>query len=126
MGMFAPGGGLSIHFRVSDLLDKLRANLEKHQADYELAVVGYRKAYKAELEDRLQRLEAGELIDPRTELKKPVEYSHKYRLTIQMLEQTTDEIIELDQDQFNQLVNDDWEWKDHFVGTNSAYVALGG
>lgn len=121
MGMFAPGGGLSIHFKVSDLLDKLQANLVLHQAEYKKAIAGYRKTYAAELRDRLNRLEEGELVDPQSELKKPVEYSGKYRLTIQMLEQTTDEIIELDQDQFNQLVNDDWEWKQHFVGTNSRY-----
>jgi len=38
-----------------------------------------------------------------------------------MLELSVEDVIEIDDTTFNQLVLDDWNWKDNFISSNSLY-----
>jgi hypothetical protein len=41
-----------------------------------------------------------------------------------MLELSVEDTIELEEDVFNQLVLDEWTWKNAFVASNSLYKTL--
>lgn len=51
----------------------------------------------------------------------PVSYEENYDRVIAMLEWSTDETIDLDQNEFEQYVRDNWLWKQAFNITASLY-----
>ena len=51
----------------------------------------------------------------------PHSYENSYDKSIRMLELSIDEVIEIDARTFNELVLDDWTWKQTFSTTNSSY-----
>lgn len=51
----------------------------------------------------------------------PVSYENDYSRAIRMLELSVEEVIEVEEDVFNQLVLDEWHWKQHFTMSNSTY-----
>jgi hypothetical protein len=107
----------------SRLLSKLHENLAVHAKIVKEAVVGYiDKACKA-LEERLGQLREGKLVHVAFSLSPPKDYSEVYRSTIQMLQWTTLEEVELGADEFRQLVEDKWDWTDNFLSHNAEYSA---
>ena len=55
---------------------------------------------------------------------KPVSYADSYTRAIRMLELSVDDVIELEQDVFNQLVLDEWNWKRNFILSNATYKSF--
>jgi len=51
----------------------------------------------------------------------PKHYEKEYNRAIRMLELEVEKEIELEEAIFNQLVMDEWQWKDSFIGTNSLF-----
>lgn len=114
-----------------DLLAKLHANLELHKKDYEEAKKGYRKEYIKRLESALTQagvngkdLAVGEPpIHPTSGLNPPESHEDDYLQAIAMLEvRNQDDEIELGWDQFRQFYQDNWDWKDQFIASNSMYT----
>ena len=54
---------------------------------------------------------------------KPHSYEDSYKKAIRMLELSVEDIIEVQEDTFNQLVLDEWHWKHVFSTTNAMYKA---
>ncbi len=53
----------------------------------------------------------------------PVSYENDYARAIRMLELSVEDVIEVEEDVFNQLVLDEWHWKRAFTMSNSTYKA---
>jgi hypothetical protein len=51
----------------------------------------------------------------------PVSYEDSYKRAIRMLELSVDDIIEVEEDVFNQLVLDEWSWKRSFTANSTMY-----
>ena len=51
----------------------------------------------------------------------PVSYENEYVRAIRMLELSVEDVIEVSEDVFNQLVLDEWSWKRGFIGTSMLY-----
>jgi hypothetical protein len=132
--------------RTADLLKAIRENLEKHRQDYAEAFDGYKleatealKACQTTLIGALHELgekvraadrEQGHKPVPLVlssgliqfgSLRPPQDHSSSYEVVIRMLEFETQEVIEVDQDQFECYVMDRWDWKDDFAGLHQNY-----
>ena len=109
-----------------ELLNIVRANKETHVAAFVESVEDY-KALVAKITAANAKLgKTGDL----EEFKKikavpaaPVSYEDSYRRAIRMLELSVEDIIEVEEDIFNQLVLDEWSWKRGFVASTMSYKA---
>lgn len=106
----------------NELLEILRENRDKHEADYKDAYAGYLETCAETLENLLKEFKAGDRetvqwteFPPQTQVK-------DYDRVIRMLELSVDSEIELAADEFANFVQDDWHWKDSWVMSNSAYI----
>jgi hypothetical protein len=130
---------LTVTVEVPVLLKKLRANREKHLKAYETAKKGYLKLLRRELETKLKVLDrqpgtgiikgvhkvngVSEAHLDRIVNQKPVHFLSHYDQAIEMLEFTTDESVTLDSQQYEQYIQDNWNWKPSFTSSNVAYAA---
>ncbi len=103
------------------LLDTLKANLAKHAEIVQEARENYVVQARKALEKRLGQILEGRVVDLAFHLTPPLDHSEVYRGAIQMLEWTTDDFVELQADEFRQLVMDEWNWKGDFFASASAY-----
>jgi len=112
----------AIKVKKTELLEKLKANREAHQAIFDKAQDGYRKMVVEHLELMLAEAKQGKVIRRKVELQEPVNQTKDYDRVISMLSMSQDDIIELNEHDFAQYVLDDWSWKAQFTTTNSRYT----
>ena len=121
---FNQGGGIGrITVDRRFLAQVLRDNREKHHAEFLKAVEGFRAKAVKELNRLADEIRDGKI--PRTlalGLPIPEEHTADYDRAIRMLEIHQGETIELEEDAYSRLVDDDWGWKEAFSGTNAYYV----
>lgn len=113
--------GLTINANVEDVLAKLKQNRENHVKIVAEAREGYVAKARQVLEEKLVQLKEGKVTDFSVYLQPPVNYTSEYDTIITMLELSTDQTISLSASQVRRFVNDDWEWKNEFLGTNAMY-----
>jgi hypothetical protein len=110
-----------------ELLGIVRENATKHVTDYEEAVEDYKSAVLKIAQNNLKLAKSGEL-ESFTKIKSvpqpPQNYATSYTRAIRMLELSVEDVIEVEQDTFNQLVLDEWAWKHNFVATGALYKTL--
>ena len=110
-----------------ELLNIVRANKETHIKDAKEAVEDYKKAVLKLTKENLELAETGDLVSIakfRGMPTKPMSYETAYTRAIRMLELSVDEVIEVVEDVFNQLVLDEWSWKNSFTASNSLYKTI--
>ncbi len=105
------------------LLETLRSNLARHRQIVQEARDGYVKQAREALEKRLEQLRTGELVSLTFTLQPPADYTEVYENSIAMLEWNTAATVELEADEFRQLVRDEWDWTDQFLLSNRRYSA---
>lgn len=108
------------------LLDIVRENKTKHIFEFTEAVEDYKKIVLTVTQANAKLAKTADL----EQFKKmkaipasPVSYEDSYKRAIRMLELSVEEIIEVEEDIFNQLVLDEWSWKRSFTIANSTYKA---
>ena len=114
----------SIKMNRIQLLDIVVENNKKHIKEYLEAVEDYKLLVVATAQANLKLAKTGEL-DKFKGIKSlppiPTSYEDSYRRAIRMLELSVEEIIEVEEDVFNQLVLDEWSWKRSFTASNATY-----
>ena len=109
------------------LLAIVRENLQKHLADYAEAVEDYKAGALKVATANLKIAKTGE-IDKFHQIKglpqRPSSYEKEYNRAIKMLELSIEDTIDVEQDVFNQLVLDEWHWKNQFVAAGALYKSL--
>ena len=113
----------SVKIDKNELLKIVRENKAKHIKEYNDAVKDFQLAVIKTCNENQEVVTAG-----KTEIKnmpvKPSTYEANYNRAIRMLELTVDTVIELGTYEFNQLVLDEWEWKQAFSTSNSSYKSF--
>ena len=137
----------TVTINADKLLNKLQANLKKHKAEYEEAVVGYKQMATQRLKQELTRASALleknfrvlelriDEFDPSEQnntvvlldtvhfkMLVPQDHSKAYEVAIQMASWEENTTIDLLQSQFQCFVMDDWEWKDEFEAVTKRYL----
>lgn len=116
----------SVKINKKELLSIVRENLDKHVKEYNESVEDFKALAIKVASANLKLAKSGDLATiakmesaPRA----PQSYEQNYHRAIRMLELSVDEVIELEEDVFNQLVLDEWTWKHSFVATSAMYKA---
>lgn len=107
-----------------ELLGIVRANKEKHIKEYVEAVEDYKvaavKIAKANLK-LANTADLGAIGRIQAMPSAPVSYEDSYSRAIRMLELSVEDVIDLEETIFNQLVLDEWNWKRTFAVSNALY-----
>lgn len=116
----------AIKMKRLELLKIVQENKTKHIAEFNESVEDYKKLVLQITLANVELAKTAELEEFR-KIKSvptpPQSYEDSYRRAIRMLELSIDEIIEIEEDIFNQLVLDEWSWKRGFVASNSMIKA---
>lgn len=108
------------------LLKTLQNNLKMHRAAVVEASAARRQEILEYFTDTAAHIERDPNYQPKESITfpKPKDNSSDYERAIRMVEMTTDEVIELTEDQFDKLVMDNWGWKQELLRTSSMYAKL--
>lgn len=113
-----------------ELLDIVRANKEKHIADFAEAQEDYKALVLKNATANLKIAKTGDLVafkNLKGAVAAPTSYEDSYQRAIRMLELSVEDVIEIEEDVFNQLVLDEWRWKQSFTVGNTMYKSgIGG
>jgi predicted phage-related endonuclease len=114
----------TITVKKDELLDTLRTNRQRHGDKVAQARAKYREKIIEELDRRLAEAKSGRDIDPGFLHRLPIprDYSQEYDRAVEQLEWEVGETVELDPDDFNRYVRDEWEWHNQFVGSTQVYL----
>ena len=107
----------------TELLEAIKANMAGHRAAFEAAQEVYRERMIAELDTMLADAKAGRSIRRAVSMPEPEDHTNDYASIVKMLEMSVDDVIELDEESFQQFVMDDWYWKSSFAHSTLAYAA---
>jgi hypothetical protein len=117
----------SVNINRQELLGIVQENKKKHVEAFKESVADYKKAALQIAKDNLALVKTGkieEIIKVKSMPPKPASFENEYNRAIRMLELSVDEVIELQQDVFNQLVLDEWHWKQAFVSNSTIYKSF--
>lgn len=117
----------NIEVQKDRLLETLRANMETHRADFELAWEGYRTKAMVNLSELLDAMK-----DPRKarsvnlslNLQRPVDHTADYKRAIEMCDWHEGDTIVVSESEFAEFVQDDWHWKGQFRSSNVMYTGM--
>lgn len=116
----------AIKMKRLELLDIVRKNKEKHITDYDESVNDYKALAIKVAQSNLKLAKTGELEQFKgfkNMPSAPISYEDSYKRAIRMLELSVEDIIEVEEDVFNQLVLDEWQWKRGFIASTMSYKA---
>lgn len=115
----------NIRMDKGELLGIVRQNMEKHVREFKEAQEDYKVAMVNLAKSNLKLAEDGDISRFKKNwlhmLSEPTSYEKTYIRAERMLELSIDTTIELDESTFNQLVLDEWQWKDSFTASNISY-----
>jgi len=117
----------SVKINKGELLQIVRDNQKKHIKEYDESVKDYKKAALKVAKEHVELAKTGDLdqiAKIRAMPQRPTSYEDSYNRAIRMLELSVEDIIELEEDVFNQLVLDEWTWKHNFVASGALYKSI--
>ena len=130
---------LEIDVRVDELLAILRTNRDKHVAEFNAQIIGWRTTLTAAIDEVQAKLEG--VPAPQVDLKlveklktnlyritTPVSNEVDYTRTIGMLEmhQRAGSVsITLESQDYARYVDDEWDWKETFLSNSAMYTTVG-
>jgi len=108
------------------LLEIVRYNLQKHLQEYKEAVENYKLLVLKISKENLKYSKTQDVLKYgfKDYPVPPKSYEKEYNKSIRMLELSVDDIIEINEEIFNQLVLDEWNWKNQFVASSTLYKSL--
>jgi len=116
----------SVQVKKTALLKILKKNLRAHKRKSNEALKIYQEAYIAVMEKNLEiaKKTPAEIV-PINQISLPVVQDHvtDYEKVIGMLELSVDETIELDFQEYNNYVQDEWGWSGGFNSVTMAYTS---
>jgi hypothetical protein len=116
----------SVNMNREELLKIVRENAISHQKQYEEAVADYTALVLKVAQHNLKVAKTGstdEFKNLKAMPSAPTTYKDSYNRAIRMLELSVDDVIQLEEHIFNQLVLDEWDWKRGFVSSTMSYKA---
>ena len=107
-----------------ELLEILKENKKRHIEIYNESFTGYMEKFKKDLEQKLEDLNSGKTKDLGVLFSPPVSHEREYVRAIRMMELHKSSTIELDMDNFNNLVMDEWNWTRNWITGCSDYSVM--
>lgn len=113
----------SVKVKRAEILERIKANRTSHRDLFLKAQEGYRLDMIEELDRMLKDARDGKVIRRHISMPEPQDHTADYDRVIDMLQMSTDEIIEIEAHEFDQYVRDNWVWKIQSDTTNTMYAA---
>lgn len=107
----------------AEALAILKTNRAKHRDIFLEALDGYGKEATKILTQRLEEVKKGSRKQIYISLPEPSDHTKDYDRAIKMLEMNISDTVMLSEQDFNNYVMDDWNWKQQFLQSNSMYSA---
>lgn len=116
----------SVKMNRKELLKIVKDNQKKHVTEYDESVEDYKAAVLKITQANLKAAKTADLnlFKFKTIPSAPTNYEDNYTKAIRMLELSVEDIIEVDEHIFNQLVLDEWGWKQNFTAMAATYKSL--
>ena len=116
----------SIKMNRLELLDIVKENKNKHIKEYIESVEDYKVAALkiTQLNFKMAKTAELEKFKFKSIPSKPTSYEDNYTRAIRMLELSVEEIIDVEEHIFNQLVLDEWGWKQQFSTLTASYKTI--
>lgn len=114
----------AIKMRRLELLGIVVGNKEKHVIEFDESVIDYKALVLQTASDNLALAQTGEekqFARIKSMPPSPRSYEDSYRRAIRMLELSIEDVIEVEEEVFNQLVLDEWNWKNSFTTNSTLY-----
>lgn len=119
----------SVNVNRLELLEKLRANLALHKAEYAQALSEYQQRLIDDLKFAAKKVskvtDPNELKNFRFSVPFPQNHEADYAEVIEMLEMSVDETINLDAESFKAYIKNEWHWQQQFSAAKMAYASVG-
>ena len=114
-----------VRIKKNELREIVMKNRKEHRAIFLAAQQKYRELAIKVLDDQLKKAREGANINIRESLSLvyPQDHTKDYDRALQMLDLEVGEVITLSQDDFANLVQDEWNWTRSWAISNSAYVS---
>lgn len=100
-----------------ELLAVVQKNRDNHRAEFEKALAEYKEALTTYLNEKIEEVKAGRLVEHYIKLPQPEDHTDDYDQVLEMLAMSVDNEIELDYSDFARYVRDDWGWKGQFMAS---------
>ena len=120
--MFGSGKQIEMKFKVSELVRIIKANWQQHALDYDKAMILFRTEYLERMDAIKADAEKTGTYRQNVGVREPVSFEQDYKRAVEMLELSCDEEITLDEQTYDRLVNDNWEWKHEFTNNTMMYL----
>jgi hypothetical protein len=117
----------SVRLEREELLNIVSENKQKHIVDFKESLADYKKAVVKICKENSELARSGDLgkiRQIRSMPSAPVSYEDSYTRAARMLELSIDDVVELDETTFNQLVLDEWTWKNQFTTSSTFYKTV--
>ena len=116
----------SVKLNRLELLGIVIANKEKHILEFEESIEDFKAVVIKLTKENLKLAKSGDL-NKIAKIKlipsKPVSYENNYSRAIRMLELSVEDEIVVEEDVFNQLVLDEWQWKTSFLSNKPIWMS---
>lgn len=112
-----------VKVKKEELLATLKANLKAHQAEVKSLLLSRQTEIAEYLTMQLDKISESDTYQPKENIHFPLpkDNSKSYEKAIRMVEMSVDETITLNEMQFDQLVMDNWHWKQDLLATSALY-----
>jgi len=116
-----------VRVKKDDLLGILKKNKAEHREIFLKAQEKFREVAIKELDRMLKAAREGQpfVLERIARLIQPKDYTGEYDRAIKMLEMSVDETIEITSAEFQNFVQDIWNWSRDWALSNSGYVKSG-
>jgi len=113
----------TVRVNKGELIQIITENKRKHRDLFSKAFDGYRLECIAILTENLNSLQKGICRAVIFHEQAPEDHSEDYNTVLNMLNMSTDSIIELTHQEFQQYVEDNWNWRERWAASNMKYYA---
>jgi hypothetical protein len=103
------------------LIARIKENKQKHIEAYDKAVIAYRRVALEQLADLTVKVKSGDMT-VRLNLTTPIDNRENYDKIIEMFEWDIKDIVELDQDEYNEYILDETATARQALMSNTMYL----
>jgi hypothetical protein len=114
-------GSRTISVNKAKLIEQIKLNKENHIKEYEKAIVAYKEEALRQLNEQIQKVQEGSL-NAKLELITPINNAVNYDKIIEMFEWEVNDVVELEQQEFNEYVQDETEFAQQAKFSNMFYT----